>query len=106
MSINGIAVLHRASRGWNTAGDLIGNVPDYLEPDAEVLNNCILLIGTREHEERLAIPLRELDASSDFSQWFVPASGGNGLSHLPAVLKRSNGRFNLVAKGTNPLVVA
>jgi len=105
MSINGIAVLHRASRGWNTAGDLIGNVPDYLEPEAEILNNCILLIGTREHEDRLAIPLRELDASSDFSQWFGPASEGNGLSHLPAVLKRSNGHFNLVAKGTNPLAV-
>jgi len=106
MSINSIAILHRAARGWNTAADLIVNVPNYLEPEAEILNNCILLIGTREREERLAIPLRELDASSDFYQWFDPASGGNGLSHLPAVLKQSNGHFILVAKGTNPLAVA
>ncbi len=101
ISVNTIAILHRASRDWNTANDLIATVPPYLEPEAEVLNDSILLIGTRDHPGRLAIPLRELDASSSFRDWF----DGSASAHTPAVLTRSNGYFKLVSKGTSSAAI-
>jgi hypothetical protein len=93
VSINSLAILHRASRGWTTANELITTVPAYLEPEAEVLNEAVLLIGTRGHLEKLAVPLRELDSTSNFHQWFDSAAAG------PAVLTRSNGHFSVVSKG-------
>ena len=101
ISINALAILHRASRGWNTANDLIANIPAYLLPEAALLNDSVLLIGTREHSERLALPLREMDSSSDFSHWFDPASNGSATTQIAAVLTRSNGDWKLVAKGIN-----
>src|SRR5436190_1197282 len=68
-AINSLAILHRASRGWANANDLIATIPPYLEAQAEVLDDSVLLIGTREHPERLAIPLKALDPSSEFSNW-------------------------------------
>jgi len=99
--VNALAIQHRASRKWNSANDLIANIPPYLEPMAEVLNDSVLLVGTREHSEVLAVLLRPLDSSSEFSQWFNPASNGKTPHHIPAVLARSKGQFKLLAKGTN-----
>jgi hypothetical protein len=93
VSINSLAILHRASRGWNNANDLITTVPAYLEPEAEVLSDAVLLIGTRGHSEKLGVALRELDSTSNYHQWFDSAAAG------PAVLTRSNGHFSVVRKG-------
>jgi hypothetical protein len=101
VSINAIGILHRAARGWNSPNDLIANVPSYLQPEAEVLNATILLIGTREYPDRLAIALRALDSTSDFGQWFDQVPEGQTSPYSPAVLMRSHGRFKLVSKGTN-----
>ena len=101
ISVNALAIQHRASRHWNSARDLIANIPPYLEPLAEVLNNTVLLVGTRGHSEVLAVLLRQLDSSSEFSQWFSNASNGKTAHHVPAILARSNGHFKLLAKGTN-----
>jgi len=97
-AINSLAILHRASRGWANANDLIATIPPYLEAEAEVLNDSVLLIGTREHPERLAIPLKPLDPSSEFSNWFEPALEGQT---RPAIVNGSNGTLRLKAKGTN-----
>jgi hypothetical protein len=101
ISINALAILHRASRGWNTANDLIANIPTYLLPEAALLNESILLIGTRDHSERLALLLRQIDSSSEFSNWFEPASNGSTITRVAAILTRSNGDWKLVAKGIN-----
>ena len=99
--VNALAIQHRAFRHWNSVRDLIANIPSYLEPIAEVLNDSVLLVGTRGHSEVLAVLLRPLDSSSEFSQWFNPASNGKTPQYIPAVLARSNGHFKLLAKGTN-----
>jgi len=101
ISVNALAILHRASRTWTSVNDLIANVPPYLEPEAEVLNDCVLLIGTREHREVLAVPLHALNSSSEFSHWFDATLAGQSPPHMPAVLTRSNGHFRLVTKGAN-----
>jgi hypothetical protein len=101
ISVNALAILHRASRTWTSVNDLIANVPPYLEPEAEVLNDCVLLIGTREHREVLAVPLHALNSSSEFSHWFDATLAGQSPPHMPAVLTRSNGHFRLLTKGTN-----
>jgi hypothetical protein len=100
VSINTLAILHRASRPWTTAHDLIAHIPPYLEAEAEILDHSILLIGTRQHSERLAIPLRELNATSVYRLWFDTPSNGQS-THSPAILMRSNGHFKLVTKGTD-----
>jgi hypothetical protein len=101
VSINTLAILHRASRPWNTVHDLIAHIPPYLEAEAEILDHSILLIGTRKHAERLAIPLRELSTSSIYRLWFDAPSQGQSTTHSPAILMRSNGHFKLVTKGTD-----
>src|SRR5262249_5369289 len=70
ISVNALAIQHRASRHWTSPRDLTANIPPYLEPSAEVLNDSVLLVGTRGHSEVLAVLLRPLDSSSEFSQWF------------------------------------
>jgi hypothetical protein len=101
IAVNALAILHRAARGWSTANDLIANIPAYLEPEAEILNDSVLLIGAHNHPEKLAIPLRTLDPTSEFVDWFDAASEGHTRSPIPAVLVLSSGHFTLVSKGTN-----
>ena len=100
LSMNWLAILHHASRGWNAAPDLIANIPAYLEAEAEIHNGCVLIIGTRGHAEKLALPIREADSSSEPAQWFEAPANGNGARHIPAVLIRSNGHFELISKGS------
>jgi hypothetical protein len=99
LAINALAILHRASRPWKSAADLTANIPAYLQPETEILDGCILLIGTHEYADRLAIPFRDLDAASQYRQWFDPALKGQPTACAPAVLIRSNGHFRLVSKG-------
>jgi hypothetical protein len=99
MSVNSLAILHRASRGWTKAAELIANVPSHLEPEAEILEGAILVVGTRDHVEKLAAPLHDLEGSSEFIQWFDAASDDSSPAHVPAVLVRSDGQWTVVSKG-------
>ena len=65
ISTNGNAILYRASRGWNTAADLIVNVPTYLEAEAEVREDSVLMIGTRGCAEKVELPLDDSKGSAD-----------------------------------------
>ena len=101
ISTNALAILHRAGRGYTNANDLIAGIPAYLEAEAEILGGRVLLIGTRGHSEKLAIPIGDLDPSSDLTEWFDAGSNGHGAPSVPAVLMRSNGHFELISKGTS-----
>ena len=61
--MNGNAILYRASRGWNTAADLIANVPTYLEAEAELHEDSVLMIGTRGYAEKVELPLGDSTVS-------------------------------------------
>jgi Ribonuclease G/E len=60
---NSLAIIRRAALGWKNADDLIAMIPPALEPEAEILDDVALLLGTRGHSERLAIAIRDLTAS-------------------------------------------
>jgi hypothetical protein len=64
VSINTLAIKRRASRGWTTPSDLIANVPAYLEPEAEITDERILLVGTRGHPQKVAISLNDPDLTT------------------------------------------
>jgi len=106
VTLNWLAILRRASRGWNTPADLIANVPPYLEPEAEVLEGSALVLGTRAHPHRLAVPIRDIDPSSELHQWFDTSDQSNGVRHRPALLIRSNDHFELISKGSPHEVVS
>ncbi len=100
-SVNVLGILHRASRGWSNVNELIANVPVYLEPQAELLDDTILLIGTRGHAEKLAISLQKVDSSSNYGHWFEPVIARTPSTYTPAVVIRSGTQqFDLVSKGT------
>ena len=100
ISTNALAILHRASRGSNRTNDLIANVPPHLEPEAEIIGGSVLVIGTRDHAEKLAIALRDLDPSSSMMEWFEPSVDDVASRPIPAVLVRSNGQLQLISKGS------
>jgi len=99
VSINMLAIFRRALRDWNTAKDLIAIIPGYLEPQAEILDGRILLIGTRGHLQQLAIPLGDLDRSSDTEQYFDFVATAQKTTNSPAVMLRANGHLELVSRG-------
>jgi len=101
VSVNSLAILRRASNEWKTVDDLIEIIPSDLEPEAEILDNRVLVVGTRGHFEKLALAIRELDPSSELTQWFDMISGPETPRTAPAVLVRSNDYFRLVSKGKN-----
>jgi hypothetical protein len=105
ITLNWLAILRRAAGGWNTAAELIAYIPSYLEPEAEVRDGCVLIIGTRGHAERLAIPIRDTTASSELHEWFETSENGNSARHRPALLIRSNDHFEVVSKGSPHEVV-
>ncbi len=63
ISINTLAIQRRAARGWSVPADLIANVPAYLEPEAEIVDEA-LVVGTRGYAEKLSVSLRDLDYRS------------------------------------------
>ena len=101
ISTNSLAILRRASREWKTTDELIAIIPPCLQPEAEILGERVLLIGTQGHFEKCAIAIRELDPTSEPTQWFDLISVPGGARTAPAVLIRSNDCFKLVSKGIN-----
>jgi hypothetical protein len=99
MSTNMLAVFRRASLDWKTPEDLISLVPAYLEPEAEILNNQVLLIGTPGHNEKLAVPIRSLDTDSTLGNCFDFVSDARSESNAPAVLLPLDADFEVVSKG-------
>jgi hypothetical protein len=98
ISTNMLAVFRRASLEWKTPEDLIALLPAYLEANAEILNDEILLIGTTGHNEKLAVPIRNLDAVR-LRDCFDYISGGAAAANTPAVLLPVDAGFEVVSKG-------
>jgi hypothetical protein len=98
LSTNMLAVFRRASSGWKTPDDLIAIIPTYLEANAAVLDNELLLIGTSGHNEKLAIPIQNLDAAH-LAECFDFASAGRMATNVPAVLLPIEAGFEVVSKG-------
>jgi hypothetical protein len=99
MSINMLAVFRRASLDWKTPDDLIAFLPAYLEPEAEILNNEVLLIRTPGHPERLAVPIRSLIAESSLRDCFDFVTDVPTATNTPAVLLPSDSEFEVVSRG-------
>jgi hypothetical protein len=99
MSINMLAVFRRASLDWKTPDDLIAFLPAYLEPEAEILNNEVLLISTPGHNEMLAVPIRSLDADSSLRDCFEFVTDVPTATNSPAVLLPSEADFEVVSRG-------
>jgi hypothetical protein len=98
LSTNMLAVFRRASLEWKTPDDLISIIPPYLEANAEVLENEMLLIGTSGHNEKLAIPIRNLDPAH-LRECFDFVAGVRLVSNTPAVLLPIDAGFEVVSKG-------
>lgn len=98
ISTNMLAVFRRASLEWKTADDLIAFLPAYLEADAEILNNEVLLIGTSGHDEKLAISIRNFDMPH-LRDCFDFVSGGRTAANTPAVLLPLDDGFQVISKG-------
>jgi hypothetical protein len=97
VSINTLAIIRRASLEWNSPNDLIAGIPAYLEPEAEMMMDRVLLVGTRSHTKKLAIPVGDLDPSRNAGQWF---EFGDGYLTTPALLVGCQGEFDVISKGT------
>ncbi len=99
VSTNMLAVFRRASLEWKTPDDLIAFLPSYLEGEAEILNGEVLLIGTPGHNEKLAVPIRRIDATSVLRHCFDFVTDGGTAANTPAVLLGSESEFNVVSRG-------
>jgi hypothetical protein len=99
VSINMLAIFRRASLDWETPDDLIALLPAYLSPEAEILNGQVLLIGTRGHSEKLAVPIRTLDAASGLQECFDFVTDVRTVTNTPAVLRTSETEFEIVCRG-------
>jgi len=98
MSTNMLAVFRRASSEWRTPEDLIAFVPAYLEPEAEILNSQVLLVSTPGHNEKLAVPIRNLDDVAGLRQCFEFVSAAGAVT-MPAVVVTSDCDFEIVSRG-------
>jgi len=98
MSTNMLAVFRRASSEWKTPEDLIAFVPAYLEPEAEILNSQVLLVSTPGHNEKLAVPIRNLDDIAGLRQCFEFVSAAGAVT-MPAVVVTSDCEFEIVSRG-------
>jgi hypothetical protein len=99
VSTNMLAIFRRASFDWQTPDDLIALLPGYLAAEAEILNGQVLLIGTRGISEKLAVPIRALDAESGLRECFDFVTDVRTVTNTPAVLRTSDTEFKLVSKG-------
>ena len=75
-------------------------VASYLEIDAEILNNEVLLLGTSGHNERLAVPIRHIDESSPLYSCFEFVNDTRTVTNTPAVLVPMDMDFQIVSRGT------
>jgi hypothetical protein len=99
LSTNMLAIFRRASFGWKTPEDLIALLPEYLAAEAEILNGQVLLVGTQGHNEKLAVPIRALDATSGLGECFDFVSDVRIVTNTPAVLRTSDTEFEVVSRG-------
>ena len=99
MSTNMLAVFRRATLDWKTPDDLIAFLPGYLEAEAEILNNQVLLIGTPGHNEKLAVPIRNLDDGSALYGCFDFVADSRVVINTPAVLLPLDAEFEVVSRG-------
>jgi hypothetical protein len=99
MATNMLAVFRRASLDWKTPEDLIAFLPAYLEPEVEIVNSEVLIIGTPGHNEKLAVPIRELDVTSDLRNYFEFPPDSRRATNSPAVLVAANETFEVVSRG-------
>jgi hypothetical protein len=99
LSTNMLAIFRRASYDWKTPEDLIALLPEYLAADAEILNGQVLLVGTQGHNERLAVPIRMLDATSNLGECFDFVTDVRIVTNTPAVLRTSDTEFEVVSRG-------
>jgi hypothetical protein len=99
VTTNMLAIFRRASFEWHTPEDLIALLPAYLAPEAEILNGQVLLIGTHGCSEKLAVPIRSLDAESGLRECFDFVTDVHTVTNTPAVMRTSDTEFQLVSKG-------
>lgn len=99
VSTNMLAIFRRASVDWKTPDDLIALLPEYLAAETEILNGQVLLIGTGGHNEKLAVPIRPLDAASGLRECFDFVNDVRTVANTPAVLRTSDTAFEIVSRG-------
>ena len=99
ISVNMLAVFRRACLEWKTPHDLIAFLPPYLEPEAEIFNGQLLLIGTSGHNEKLAIPIRSTNLDSNVIDCFDFVTDDRLATNVPAVLLVSDEEIEIVSRG-------
>jgi hypothetical protein len=99
VSTNMLAIFRRAAFDWKTPDDLVALLPEYLAPEAEILNGQVLLIGTYGHNEKIAVPIRALDATSGLRECFDFVTDVRTVVNTPAVLRTSDTEFEVVSRG-------
>jgi hypothetical protein len=99
VSTNMLAVFRRASLEWKTPEDLIAFLPAYLEAEAEIVSSQLLLIGTSGHDEKLAVPIRNLDDVSGLQACFDFVTDNRAAVSIPAVVRVSDSDFEVVSRG-------
>ena len=99
LSSNMLAVFRRACLDWKSPDDLISFLPPYLEPEAEIRNGRLLLIGTPGHNEKLAIPIRSFDADASFLECFDFVSDERSATNTPAVVLTNEDVLEVVSRG-------
>jgi hypothetical protein len=99
VSTNMLAVFRRASLEWKTPEDLIAFLPAYLEAEAEIVSSQLLLIGTSGHDEKLAVPIRNLDDASGLQACFDFVTDNRTAVSIPAVVRVSDSDFEVVSRG-------
>jgi hypothetical protein len=107
ISVNMLAVFRRAFLEWKTPYDLIAFLPPYLEPEAEIFHDQLLLIGTAGHHEKLAIPIRSFNLDSNVLDCFDFITDDRMATNTPAVLVVSDDEIEIVSRGviTQPVFV-
>jgi hypothetical protein len=96
------AIIRRASRPWTSPQQLVEGIPYWLRPDTEVIAKNILLIGTKNWTEAIAVLLGS-KPPEPFADWFQPSSPFPSDSlQTPAIVVRSNGVFRLLRPGMLP----
>jgi hypothetical protein len=99
ISVNMLAVFRRAFLDWKTPYDLIAFLPPYLEPEAEIFHDQLLLIGTSGHHEKLAIPIRSFNLDSNVLDCFDFITDDRTATNTPAVLVISDDEIEIISRG-------
>lgn len=99
ISVNMLAVFRRAFLDWKTPHDLIAFLPPYLEPEAEIFHDQLLLVGTSGHHEKLAIPIRSFNLDSNVLDCFDFITNDRTATNTPAVLVISDDEIEIVSRG-------